>query len=322
MNNRTVTTYGVMGCAVMAVICAIVAGILGFEPLNRPDKGICLPSPDLWQLPPLASWGINLGLILLSVIGLSLINKQFSLIRGTDHVLTSLFVLLCCSNLVISSRLTSAMILLPVTLIAIAYLFNSYKSENATHMLFSIATFLSIGTMLQYAVIALIVAVFLSAIVMKCLRFREICAFILGLVAPYWIALGTGLITFDDFHIPNLSLIYISNTDMTFTLVTVIGCAVLFAIAALLALSNFVILFAGNTRVRCENSVINIFGLIAALCMVADYTNMFAYIGVFNLWVAVQLANLFALHQLHRSRLIFIIILIILLTMTILTALL
>lgn len=320
MNRRTVTTYGVMGCILAGIASACVAGILGYEPINKPDKGICLPSPDLWSMPDIVSWSINIALIFLSAGALSLINKKFSLIKGTDHYLTPLLILLLCCNPIIASRLTSAMLLLPVTLISMAYLFNAYKSENATHMMFSIATFLSIGTMIQYAVIPLIVAVFLSAWAMKCLHFREICAFILGLAAPYWICLGTGLIKISDFHIPNITLIYISNTDMAVTLVTVIGCAVLFLLAALLTLSNLVTLYAGNTRIRCENNVINIFGLIAALCMAADYTNMFAYMGVFYLWVAVQIANMFALHPLPRARVLYTVVAAIPVTLTILTA--
>lgn len=319
MNKRTITPYGVLGCILIAVCTAVIAGIMGFEPLNKPDKGICLPSPDLWSMTPVMSWSINLGLIFLSAIALSLINKKFSFVRGTDHYLTPFFIVLICSNPVITSRMTSAMLLLPVTLISMVYLFNSYKSENATHMIFSIATFLSIGTMVQYAFIALIIAVFLSAWAMKCLRFKEICAFALGLFAPYWIALGTGIVDIGDFHLPNLSLIYVSHSDMGATLVTVAGCALLLIIGIMLWLSNFVKLYAGNSRIRSENDVITIFGLTAVICMAADYTNMFAYMGVFYLWVAVQIANLFALHQLPHARWIYTVVLTIPITLTILT---
>lgn len=322
MNNRTVSSYGAIGCLLLAICCAAAAGLLDIPPADSPDRGICLPSPGTWQLLPLASWGINLAVTLLCALGISLINKKYSLIKGTDHVLTSLFLVFCCGNMMISSRLTPAMILLPVALIAIAMLFGCYKARNSTQEIFVIATFLSIGSMLQYAFAALVVAVFFSAFVVKCMRAKEFCAFILGFVAPYWIGIGLGLIDFAQFHLPDLSLVIIPRGDQASAFVEIIACAILMVTAALLSLYNMVILYAGNSRIRSENNVVNIFGTMACICMIADFSNIAAYTGIFYFWAATQFANLFALRQIPRSWILFLIILAAILTFTILTVLL
>lgn len=301
MNNRTVSSAGEWGCFMLALGCCVTAGIIPYESLPPSDRGICLPAPSLWPLTPLVSWIINTLLIFLLTAALALINKHHTIVRGTDHTLTALFPLLIAATPEISHGLTAAMPTLAVAVISIAILFNNYKARNATHPIFIIATFLSIGSMVQYAFIPLAAAVFLAAIVMKCIHTKEVFAFAIGLAAPYWIALGLGIVSPSDFHIPVPSAIILPEGDEASALVTVIGLALLVIICTLLTLVNMVKLYAGNSKVRRENNAINILGTTAAVCMAADFTNMSAYMGILYLWAAVQIANIFALQHIRRS---------------------
>ncbi len=301
MNNRTVSSAGEWGCFALALGCCVTAGIIPYETLPPSDRGICLPAPSMWPLTATASWIINTLLIFIFTAALALINKRHTIVRGTDHTLTALFPLLLAASPEISHGFTAAMVTLAVAIISIAILCNNYKARNATQPIFIIATFLSIGSMMQYAFIPLAVAVFLAAIVMKCIHVKEVFAFAIGLVAPYWIALGLGIVSPADFHIPVPSAIILPEGDEASALMTIIGLALLVIICALLTLVNMVRLYAGNSKVRRENNAINILGATSAICMAADFTNMSAYIGIMYLWASVQIANIFALQHIRRS---------------------
>ena len=305
MTQRTVSPLGAWGCFIAAAAAILCAKLFFAPEMLRDNFGTCLPSPNLWPLTDWGSWGINTALLLISCVLISYINKKYSLIKGTEHILTPLFLIFCAGNPFMTWRLTSAMLLLPVALVTVAILFDSYKSRNSTQQVFIIATFLSIGSMLQYAFLALTAATLLCAAVMICLHFREVMAFLLGLIAPYWIAIGMGLVPLDSFRAPEFNLIFNNHGDTVTALMLVVGLAVSFIISGLLCLNNMVRLYAGNSRIRSENNVINILGVMAALCIAVDFNNMTAYFGIFYLWSAVQLANLFVLWHIRRSWIIF-----------------
>lgn len=311
--QRVITPTGAWSCVVLSLACCAAAFFLFGEDFNDTDFGICIPSPNLWPLLPAASWGINTALILACGATISLINKKHSLIRGTDTPLTPLFLLLCGSNLFLSRGLSSGMIMLPAALLACILLFESYRARNATQQMFVTASFLGLGSMCNYSFIPLAGAVIISGIIMQCFRAKETCAFLLGLAAPYWVGVGFGLLGPSDFRLPRISSLAIAHydTSLTFTLFT--GCAVLLVIAALLALNNAVRLYAGNSRIRSENNVVNVLGVVAALCMAFDFTNILAYTGIFNFWVATQFSNFFALTNMRKS---WILLLVIVLTIT------
>lgn len=134
---------------------------------------------------------------------------------------------------------------------------------------------------------------------MKICHFREITAFMLGLIAPYWVLLGLGIVTIDSFHLPQLSDIFTSPVPEG-CMPVVIGTAVAFAISLLLSLYNGIKLYAGNSRIRALNNVVNLFGITAVVAMTVDMANMASYVGVVNLWFALQFANLFTLWNLHK----------------------
>ena len=125
-----------------------------------------------------------------------------------------------------------------------------------------------------------------------------------GLIAVYWVLLGFGIVGIYDFHRPHLSTIFTTGVSREMFAVAVwSGVALLTAL--ILSLYNGIKLYAGNSQIRGYNNVVNIFGLTAAVAAMCDIDNMTAYLGVFNIWVALQFANLFTLHTLHRPHWIF-----------------
>ena len=282
-----------------AMMC--VAGYLFLPPqTSTPDFGLVFPSPEHWGLP--ATWGelVNVAVIGLCAPVCYLINKGYSLLKSSLPFWALFYLPLTCANPLVSGHLTGNALLLPTALVMMPVLFSSYRSINATRSTFFAATCISVGSMFQQAFIPFILALVVSCLAMQILRFKELMAMVLGLIAPYWVLLGFGVISLRSFHLPHLSTIFTAEIS-TVIFPVLVGYGMLLTISLLLALNNGMKLYAGNAQIRSYNNVINIFGLTAVLGMLFDIDNITAYTGVFNLWVALQFGNLFTLWHLHKA---------------------
>lgn len=300
MNTRLITPSAMTTVALMsAAMCA--AGFLALPAPALPHQGygLLFPVPEAWPVAPL--WGevANAAVIGLSAPAVFLINKHFSLLKSSLPFWALFYLPLTCSVLTVSGHLTGNILLLPAVLMILVALFGGYRSRNATRATFFIATCISVGAMVQPAFIPFILPVLGGMALMKICHFREITALLLGLIAPYWVLLGLGIVSIDDFHLPQLSDIFTSPIPEG-CMPMVIGTAVAFAISLLLSLYNGIKLYAGNSRIRALNNVVNLFGITAVVAMTVDMANMASYVGVVNLWFALQFANLFTLWNLHK----------------------
>ena len=163
--------------------------------------------------------------------------------------------------------------------------------------MFVTATFISIGSMFQYAFLPMAVWVLIAAVILKIFRPKEVAAFILGLLAPYWIALGFGWIHFSEFRMPEPAPLFGENIDPAnlFVIMLSTGFAIFIGIA--IGISNSLRIYAGNSRVNAFNSVISWLGIVCAACIIIDFNNILAYLATLYFAVAVQFANLCALWQ-------------------------
>ncbi len=289
------------------LVCALMAllGVWLPLPIYAPGNcGIALPSPNLWPILPL--WGEIINVALTFICGgfVYFINKQFSLIRTGQPLGAAFFLPLSFASLPTGSHFVGTPIVLLLVLTSLATVFNTFRSRNATRPVFFAATCLSVGSMFEYAFIPLALALFLSCFVMEIMRPKEFIAFGLGIISPYWVGIGLGLIDPLAMRLPMPHMIF-SGGIAPAMLPPIIIIGVIAFLGWMLSLYNRMIIYSGNTRVRRSIMVINIFGTISALAMAFDIDNIPAYLGVMNVWIAIQLANLFTLRDIRRVGLTF-----------------
>lgn len=265
------------------------------------ETGICLPSPNFWQLDPLISWISNTVLLGCIATGALLLNRHYNFIRSTEPVLPALFLVLAASNPWNDNYLSAATLICAVNLLCISVLFSAYKARNATQELFVIGTLLSVGSMCQYAFLPFIPAYIIAAIVMKSFRIKEFFAICMGIIAPYWVGLGLGLISLEQFQLPEITNLFtgFTETDELFLLILSIVFAMF--IGVVLGLNNSMKLYAGNSRINAMNMTISIVGLTAGICILIDFNNMISYVTTLYFSVALQVANLCALWKLRKE---------------------
>lgn len=288
--------------AVMAMI-AMTAVAYIYRPGSRitGELGICLPSPNIWEINPVSSWIINTVLTGAIALGGFFLNRTHNFIRSTQPVLPVMFLLLAGSNPWINYYLSSSTLICAVNLIALSILFGEYDSRNATQPMFAIGTFISVGSMFQYAFLPMTLAYILGAIIMKAFRLKELLALGMGMIAPYWVGVGLGLISLDSFEMPDITNLFsnFAKASEIFVLALSVGIAIFFG--ALLALNNSIKLYAGNSRVNAQNMTITLLGVISVICIIVDFSNMLAYLGTLYFTVAVQVANMCALWKIKRE---------------------
>lgn len=288
-------TVGIVAATIMIAATALLMPSLKPEA----ELGICLALPtDL--IPPLIGCGINTVLIAFAIILAFVFNKKHSFVRSTEALLPTAMAVILASNPVNTSYLGTPVVMLIVNLICLDIMMKSYASENATMSMFAVATYLSLGSMVQYAFVPLILIYPIMAMMAKVLRLKETVAYIMGLVAPYWVALGFGLISFSDFRPPQF-LVDIPNADGNYLLLVFVSLCTLALIGLMMTLNNAMLIYAGNMRVRTANNMINLLGFACALFMIIDFDNFGAYASSFCFAVAVQISNFFAMRRIPQS---------------------
>ena len=286
--------------ALAAVIAAAMCLLSFLFPPDRPfpgQPGICLPPPSAWDLSPLVSWILNIALLGTITVGIWLLNQKYNLIRTTEPVEQVIFLIFVASNPWITAHLSSSLILCGAIIISLWILFGCYDSPNATHQMFAVATFVSVGSMFQYGFLPFIAFFIITAGIMKIFRLKEMIAFFLGLVSPYWVGVGLGWIPLSYFRLPSLSPL-LENTSMMleiFFLMASVATAIF--IGLICGVIDSVKIYAGNSQVSAMNNVVYWLGFICVACVLVDFNNMFTYIPTLYFTVAVQLANLCALRK-------------------------
>lgn len=300
MNNYNTAGPGsIITCAAAAI--AMIAATAMFLPPLHPgaEIGVCFSIPTLW-MSHIEGIAINTALIAVAVLTAFFLNKKHSFVKGADGVLPVAMSVLLAANPVNTSCLSTPIVMLIVNLICLGIMMRSYCSPNATTPMFAVATYLSLGSMVEYGFLPLMVVYPVMALMTKVLRIKEMMAYVMGLVAPYWVALGFGLISFADFREPEFMTV-MPAADGGYLLFVYISLGIMALVGLMMTLNNALLFYSGNTRVRTFNNLINLLGIVCAICMLADFNNFEAYASTFTFAVSVQIANFFAIRHIPRS---------------------
>lgn len=281
---------------------ALAAAAVFWPPIPMPQglSGICFPVPSEWPLPRPESIAINWLLYVATALSLFFVNRRFNFVPGTAHVLPMAFLMLCASSPWLMGGITAATLIAMVNVVALLLLFGATGSRNAAAPMFLVASFLSFGAMVQYAFLLLVPVYLLVCATLKILHWRSLAAFVMGLVAPFWIVIGLGIVSPWQLRWPELTNFF-TVLDGTFdVLLLPLAPALIALLFIILWANNNVRLHAANSRNRAFNRAIVMLGVGAILLMFADYSNLPAYISTLALAAAVQTGNTFNAQTVSR----------------------
>lgn len=296
MNLKTgIGKEGVAIAIALAFAMCIISYIFRPVEILPIQYGICLDSPDSWKIPSFLSWLLNTAFIGLIAFMLYLINRNFNFIRTTEPALTVVFIIMAASSPWFTQKLNTSTILCLANIISMGIIFEAYETRNATRQMFTLGAIAGVGSMFQYAFLPMACVYLLWGLFMKILRFKELLAFFIGLICPYWICLGLGWIHFHEFHFPSLVALFDTSNDHSDIIFLLVGIGIATIAGFLIALVNGIKLFAGNSRVNAMNLCVTVLGVATLICILADYENIPAYVITLYMFTAIQVANICAL---------------------------
>ena len=293
--NFGIGRLGVALAASIAFAMCVLSLIYHPIEINPIQYGLCLPSPDTWDFPPVWSWCVNTILIGLITILLFLINKSYNFIRTTEPALVTLFMIMAASGPWFTQYLNTSVLLCLANVVCMGIIFDSYAARNATQEMFILGVVTGMGSMVQYAFLPMAFVYFLWALIMKVLRIKETLAFIAGILCPYWIALGIGWIHVSELHFPSINPLFSYSQDPSEFIILLSGIAFATAVGFIVSLVNSMKLYAGNSKVNAMNLCVSMLGAAAVICILVDFDNIHAYVTTLYLACAVQIANICAL---------------------------
>mgnify|MGYP001115932613 CR=1 FL=1 len=127
---------------------------------------------------------------------------------------------------------------------------------------------------------------------MRIFNARSLVAAVLGVLTPWWLLLGFGIISPSDIAIPSFVSIFsvIDHEDTLLLMVT-------------MGITTFALLkpIAYNARARAVNGTFTVLALLTVICACADYRNIISYVPMLNFCASMEITHYFSTHRGEKS---------------------
>ena len=273
-------------CAALLVLVAFVARALGAQPPAVEGHGVCFSFKGLLFADGTLSAAVNVLCLLMTGAVLLTVNKVFTFVRSLTHLTASAFYLLALANpsgLVAFNVGTLMCLLAAMTL---PLLFSAYQDRHSQHRIFLVFALVATGCMFHYGFLALIPAYLLGFLYMGVLNLKGLLAMLFGLITPYWIVLGLGIVSPAEALAPQWLLM--ERLPMTPLVVLTASAAVL---GIVLAAMNLHTILNYRMQPRVYNAFLIILLVLTVVALLLDHRDMAVYLPLLSLMVAVQVAQ-------------------------------
>lgn len=285
--------------AVAAVYVALLGRLTGFIP-PQGDQGICLPSPGAWALPAWVGICMNAGMNIIIMIMMMVVNKTFNVLRAMTWLHVGLFAIMQGAVPREVVNLNSGTLLALTVICCIYLMFSCYADPERVRRVFLAFLLLSLGATTEYCFVAFIPVFWLMTVQMRIFNGRTFLASILGLLTPWIILLGLGIVTFADIHAPAITSVFEVLNIRSALYLLIIAALTTFLLITSSAL-NVLKTIAYNARARAYNGALTIVAAVTILAMIINYNNLLAYLPLLNMCAAYQLTHYFVNHRFDRQ---------------------
>ena len=299
-----------LGVGIIAFLAACFYFFGGYAENIPGDRGLALPSANEWFANPYVDFGAAMGGAVAAMIILLLLNKVHNVLRSMTSVYIAFFGAMMAATANLFVQFYTGTVLLIIVALSLLLILGCYRDVKATPRVYLIFLLLSGFAATQYCFIFYLPVFLIACAQMRIFNGRTFVAAMLGIITPWWIMLGFGIITLSDIHLPQLISVFagIGPEDTVLLLITVGLTALLFLTALVLNLMKAI---AYNARSRAVNGVISITALATIVAMGADYRNLIAYVPLLDFFAALQAAHYLSTHRVDKSYIIIAVILVI-----------
>lgn len=264
------------------------------------DNGTAFPSANEWISSDLWSFVAALGCQVLTGVAMVLLCRVFNVLRSLTWLYVPMFVLMLLATPNLAVQFYTGLLLVPVVAGCVLLLLDSYRSPAASRHVFLIFLVLSLGAASQYSFGVYLIVCLLGCMQMRILNGRTLVAALLGMITPWWILFGFGILRPSDVHAPAFSSIF-NTIDFNDTLLLLVSVGFTGLLIILSVVLNVFRTIAYNARARANNGVFMVLSLVSLLACCADYENIISYIPILDFCAAMQVTHYFANHRADRS---------------------
>lgn len=231
---------------------------------------------------------------------MALNDRSFNILRSPARMDVGLFVFAACAASGALGFSMTGCILCVTVLLCLMIMYTTYYRVNANRRVFLVFFLLSAGSVLQYSFAAFIPVMLVGCRQMRCLNFRSVLAAIIGIVTPYWILWGFGVMSIDDFMPPRIVWPSLSVFS-TFTVPQLISIFTAVITALLAMIYNLVQMLGRNARTRAFNGILASLTFWTVLMTVIDFGHALSFMPLLCAFAAMQLTLFFVTNQNKRS---------------------
>ncbi len=254
---------------------------------------------------PLVSYGVN-TVCVFAIVGLTvLLNKTYTFIREVTFIYGSTFLALQLACPFASTQFSTGTGLCLLTLMAQHVMFSTYQQKQVSQQRVFLVFFLvSVCSLFQYAFLALVVPFFIGFLQMRAINFRGVMAAVFGLVTPFWLAIGLGLVDPMSAMPPayGQALMVLGARQIP---VILIGLAIVGVFTFIFIIINVLKIMSYRLQLRVYNSFYLVLALFSIVMMAIDYRNFFVYLTLLNYCFSIQVAQAYTIHSNVPRRYIF-----------------
>ncbi|HRF69523.1 MAG TPA: hypothetical protein PK430_09915 [Muribaculum sp.] len=286
-----------LAASMAGTVTAYFAGDI--SPLTG-NTGFGLPSANEWITGRGLSLGINLALNL-GIAGTMLyMNRRFNIIRSVSMLLAGMFLIMQGALPSLMGQLYDGTLICFVVMLAVIPFFTTFQRTERTRRIFLSFCLLSFGSLTDYAYAAYILAFLIGTFQMQCFTFRGLLASLIGIIVPYWIMWGFGIISPDSFAMPEFVSIFKALDTREIALILVYTGVNLF-LGMGFGIFNVIKIYGYNSRTRAYNGFWIVLSLVTVLLVIADYSHLVIYLPMLNCCTAIQIGHFFTINNMLRS---------------------
>lgn len=286
--------------AAAALICACFYAYSGAVQAIAGDKGTVIPSANIWLRGGAADFLAGIGGAAVTVGIMLLLNKVYNVLRSMTSLYIALFAVMELATPDLLTQFYTGTLLAIVVPLCQYLLFSCFRAPDSTRHVFVIFLLLSLCAAAQYCFIFYIPVFLLGLGQMQIFGARSLLAAILGIITPWWILIGFGIVTPESAAVPHIESIFavIGSGDSLFLLLTI---AVTVFCAVLCYVLNLLRTIAYNAQARAFNGSFTLLLLVTAAAACADYRNIISYVPLLNYCAAMEITHYFSTHRGEKS---------------------
>lgn len=284
------------GAAIAAMLLGMAAMAVAF---SRGSANLAEASPSFVALAVAA----YLALIALWLY----LYHRFNVLRSLTSLSATLSVVMLMATPWVMGTLYAGTLLLALSLAATALLFGIFDQPHGQRPLFLAFALFSAASLWRLQFAFFIPLLLLAIWQMRILSPRSLCAALLGLITPWWLAAGCYLVInwhtaqTGSLHLPDMQALLDMPRIMPSSLRQwlVIGFTALAAIV--FATINLVKILSYNARVRAFNGLLTLWLVVTIALAAADFRHLLFYIPLLYSLAAYQMAHFFTYRRARRS---------------------